>query len=101
VDLCKALGAGAGVGGAGAGAANGRTDNTEEAREARELEKMFMTTLLGLGSHGLLPVLALNDPAELRATRDAVLATLVATASMHPSSVRGHLAPFPSLLSST
>lgn len=60
-------------------------DNTEEAREARELEKSFVAHVYRIGVDGLSPVLAAADPPELPATRDAVLASLVRCASAHSS----------------
>jgi len=52
----------------------------EDAREAGELEKIYLLTLFGVGAYGMLPVLAANDPPELPATREAVLSYLVAGA---------------------
>ena len=58
----------------------GGTDNTEEAREARELEKTFILHVTRVAVDGLAGVLAADG-----VTRDAVLATLTAVASAHPS----------------
>ena len=70
---------------AAAAAAGVDANNTEEVREARELEKMYMSHVHGVATNGLASVLAASSPPALPATRDVVLASLARWASSHPS----------------
>jgi len=88
----RGLGAGAGAGASSTpSSSTPATDNTEEAREAINLEKMFSAHVHGLCAHGLIPVLASSEEG-LAATREAILSTLTRVASAHRSAASRKMA---------